>query len=126
MLIAEGLTYVLTIFCRLYYHSLHYNDFLEACAGTAPVKPHVPFVEALNMVGLVTSLHAEENGEGKENPNATWGVITVESGYISSPNNPNRGVVSIVGKHIAFHRSVFWVFGRSTRKAADLAMMLQK
>ena len=45
---------------RLYYHSLRYNDFLEACAGTALVKPYVPFVEALNMVGLVTSLHAEK------------------------------------------------------------------
>ena len=116
---------------RLYYHSLHYNDFLEACAGTAPVRPYVPFVEALNMVGLVTSLHAaaegESEGEGeKAANNATWGVVTVESGYITSPKNPNRGVVSIVGKQIAFHRSVFWVFGRSTRKAADLAMMLQK
>ena len=109
------------IFTRLYYHSLRYKEFLEAVAGTAPVKPYVPFVEALNMVGLVTSLVCEE-GE----TDATWGVVTVESGYISSPNNKNRGVISIVGKNIAFHRSVFWIFGRSTRKAVDLALCLQK
>ena len=54
-------------FIRLYYHSLRYNDFLEACSGNSPVKPYVPFVEALNMVGLVTSLHAE-----KKNKVARW------------------------------------------------------
>ena len=52
--------------------------------------------------------------------------LTCVTGYITSPTNPNRGVMSIVGKHIAFHRSVFWVFGRSARRAADLGMMLQK
>ena len=52
--------------------------------------------------------------------------MTCVTGYITSPTNPNRGVMSIVGKHIAFHRSVFWVFGRSARRAADLGMMLQK
>ena len=52
--------------------------------------------------------------------------IVFTTGYITSPTNPNRGVMSIVGKHIAFHRSVFWVFGRSARRAADLGMMLQK
>ena len=109
------------LFTRLYYHSLRYKEFLEAAAGTAPVKPYVPFVEALNMVGLVTSLVCEE---GEADP--TWGIVTVESGYISSPNNPNRGVISIVGKQVAFHRSVFWIFGRSTRKAVDLALCLQK
>merc|ERR1719264_281837 len=78
------------------------------------------------MVGLVTSLHAEKKEAETTDDCATWGVVTVESGYIASPKNPNRGVVSIVGKQIAFHRSVFWVFGRSTRKAVDLAMLLQK
>ena len=56
--------------CRLYYHSLHYNDFLEAVVGTAPVRPYVPFVEALNMVGLVTSLHCEKNKEKKQGRNS--------------------------------------------------------
>ena len=72
------------------------------------MRPYVPFVEALNMVGLVTSLHCEkkkkekqkqeeeeekkDEGDEKEvkeekeeksevkNTNSTWGVITVESG----------------------------------------------
>ena len=56
--------------CRLYYHSLHYSDFLEAVAGTAPVRPYVPFVEALNMVGLVTSLHCEKKQEKKQGGNS--------------------------------------------------------
>ena len=102
-------------------HSLHYSEFLDEINGKGKARNFIPF-EKESLQANVTLLRTRGGTGGSVGSDI--GVAIVEQGYQETPKQNQRGLMPFRHKKVAFHKSVFYVFGRSARKAVDLALLV--